>query len=797
MEDPQEVQEEQFSGEEEGEYYEGEEGDYAEEGEYGEEGEYAEEEGDYMEQEGQQREYSGEYGEEEEGSPYQYAEEGGEERNEEEENEFDDDDINFDEIPAYKNLPPLDPLRKVRRELLRAINNTRQEDGVGLEEITLDLLTTESLQEYTKYVLEEEEDSDVLEKIISEGKGVGKFSSCTAITFLEEETTDTKHLIEPFVDAHGLLVELKRSLILDPGVNHVGIGVAAKDLRLVLVYAFSHKGVQITEINKKDSGIYVRGLMKRANIGVYALRVVDAQNLKEKAIVSPSQIEFDVSNQEFTISFNFPEGIQYDAEGKGLNYVEIYVRGNPNTIPYGVESNEKVKVDHLELVQRMRLEIFPDPRHLYEEAKSGERKAMLQQRQKEYEEEKRKVENVEANQRYITREQQRKELQELEKLRIAQENEPPQSATSSVARGSQQKLSGSQVLTPEAKGSVVSSKEKNEADENESQLSLKSEKEDEPEESQELVKEELMNSIIDLMEGQRGLRNENADLEKRVIGIRQKMGGLQEKTTEDSMTLHKYLNTLANVHQVDFKMQELQDTYNNWAQVYEENIIEKQERCKEIQNYFRDFKREVAKGAEFSRTGKPITKRTIDEWENAESERDKTLQEVRIQNITLKNRLMKLEEQSKDKEKLAEGLHLIDYEQLKIENQTLNEKIEERNEELHKLRKKIETTVQILTHTKEKLKFILAEKLALQGQRDDLAKSLDAQRKELHKQKLEQEEVRSGFMKHKQETGIVNSTQLNTDLEVRKKRVEELKHDLQALEKDFQHMQSIIAKAAS
>jgi hypothetical protein len=47
------------------------------------------------------------------------------------------------------------------------------------------------------------------------------------------------------------------------------------------------------------------------------------------------------------------------------------------------------------------------------------------------------------------------------------------------------------------------------------------------------------------------------------------------------------------------------------------------------------------------------------------------------------------------KEQLAEGLHLIDFEQLKIENQSLNEKIEERNEELIKLRKKTTVTVQV------------------------------------------------------------------------------------------------------
>lgn len=741
---------------------------------------------EYSGQEEEYDEYDGEEAEEDMESPgYDYEED--------ENGEVDQDDINFDEIPAYKHLPPLDPLRKIRRELLKAINGTRDEEGIGLEEITLDLLTTESLQDYAKYVLEEEEDPDQLEKILADGKSPGKFTCCTAVTFLEEDTTDTKHLIEPFVDAHGLLVELKRGIILDPGYNHVGIGVAFHDLRLVLVYAFSNKGVHVTELNRRDQSVYVRGVVKKSTIGVYALRVVDVVNLKEKIIVGPSNITYDVSTQDFQAQFNFPEGIQYDSEGKGLNYIEIWVRGNPGTIQYGQETTEKVKVDFLELVQRMRLEIFPDPRHLYEEAKLGERKALLQQRQREYEDDRKKNDSVEARERYQTREQQRKELQELEKLKIIQDSEAPHSAASSMNRNSNQRLSGSQVLTPDPRGSVVSSKEK--TDEEEVDESLKSDREEEQEESQELVKEELIHSIEELIEAQRELRGENSEFEKRVISIRQKMGGLQEKTTEDSMTLHKYLNTLANVHQVDFKMQELQETYNNWAQVYEENIIEKQERCKEIQDYFREFKREVAKGAEFSRTGKPITKRTIEEWEKAENERDKTLQEARIQNITLKNRLMKLEEQSKDKEKLAEGLHLIDYEQLKIENQTLNEKIEERNEELHKLRKKIETTVQILTHTKEKLKFILAEKLALQGERDDLAKSLDDQRKELHKRKIEQEGVRSGFMKHKQETGIVNSTQLNTDLEARKKRVEQLKHDLQTLEKDFTHMQSIIAKA--
>ena len=49
---------------------------------------------------------------------------------------------------------------------------------------------------------------------------------------------------------------------------------------------------------------------------------------------------------------------------------------------------------------------------------------------------------------------------------------------------------------------------------------------------------------------------------------------------------------------------------------------------------------------------------------------------------------------------------MIDFEQLKINNVDLNEKIEERNEDILKLRKKVTSTVQVLAHLKEKLQFV-------------------------------------------------------------------------------------------
>ena len=85
---------------------------------------------------------------------------------------------------------------------------------------------------------------------------------------------------------------------------------------------------------------------------------------------------------------------------------------------------------------------------------------------------------------------------------------------------------------------------------------------------------------------------------------------------------------------------------------------------------------------------------------------DQQVEKVRLRNIMLRKQYASVEKSFRQREELKNGLHLIDFEQLKIENQTFTEKIEERNEELQKLRKKIINTVHILSHVKEKLQFV-------------------------------------------------------------------------------------------
>merc|ERR1712183_825147 len=119
---------------------------------------------------------------------------------------------------------------------------------------------------------------------------------------------------------------------------------------------------------------------------------------------------------------------------------------------------------------------------------------------------------------------------------------------------------------------------------------------------------------------------------------------------------------------------------------------------------------------------------------------DAEVEEVRGANISLKNRLAKLEQALRKKDELAANLHVIDFEQLKIENQTLNEKIEERNEELHKLRKKTIVTVQKITHMREKVQFVQQEYEVLKRELAQLDQDLAAQRELVAKTKHERDD---------------------------------------------------------
>lgn len=194
------------------------------------------------------------------------------------------------------------------------------------------------------------------------------------------------------------------------------------------------------------------------------------------------------------------------------------------------------------------------------------------------------------------------------------------------------------------------------------------------------------------------LSEANAELQRKLADYLRSVKKTDHRSQAETSVIDqeaRYMKCLGQLVELRDEHRRLEGMYDVISAETRQRLKEKVAKAMEIREAFLEFKREIFRGSENSRTGKPIPAKLIANFEEQEALKDTEVERMRLGNILRRNVLRKLELTLKQKENLAEGLHLIDFEQLKIENQTLNEKIEERNEELLKLRKKTTATVQV------------------------------------------------------------------------------------------------------
>jgi hypothetical protein len=77
-----------------------------------------------------------------------------------------EEELNFEDNPEYAHLPKLDTMRKIRREIMRTINDVRlAHDAPG---IFLDPFANKAANEYANYLMENPEDEEKAKQICSE-----------------------------------------------------------------------------------------------------------------------------------------------------------------------------------------------------------------------------------------------------------------------------------------------------------------------------------------------------------------------------------------------------------------------------------------------------------------------------------------------------------------------------------------------------------------------------------------------------------------------------------------------------
>ncbi|KAF6371497.1 coiled-coil domain containing 96 [Rhinolophus ferrumequinum] len=212
-----------------------------------------------------------------------------------------------------------------------------------------------------------------------------------------------------------------------------------------------------------------------------------------------------------------------------------------------------------------------------------------------------------------------------------------------------------------------------------------------------------------------------------------------------------------------------------------------EEKLTKVDKAWRDFqalKKQVmlqAMGSCRMRGGRQAALREVEQIQALEDKKQKEMSAVRLENVQLRQGLVHFDTRMSAQEDMAGGLLLIDFEQLKIENQTFNEKVEERNEELLKLRKKVNNNVQIITHVKEKLHFMELENAGRKSQLLDIETQVALKRDILTKTKQARDSLRVDNIKLNLKSGLLGKESLLRDLEEKVGKTEGLRQRLESL----------------
>lgn len=223
-------------------------------------------------------------------------------------------------------------------------------------------------------------------------------------------------------------------------------------------------------------------------------------------------------------------------------------------------------------------------------------------------------------------------------------------------------------------------------------------------------------------------------------------------------------------------------------------VEEREGKAEQLSAAFADFKHQIAGAAVNSHTGRRIPSDELERAEALEREKDGDVAKVQLRHVHLAAQVAKLELSLRKREQVADGLAMMDFEQLKIENATLTEKIEDRNEELAKLKKKAAVAVQVLTHVREKLHFVQAEAGRLGSELAALEAEVSEQRALLALAKKERELARAEADRAAHAQGFAHADRLAIDFERRKRDIVACRDALDATQARLARLQDVAAE---
>ncbi|GJQ72211.1 hypothetical protein Trydic_g3302 [Trypoxylus dichotomus] len=191
--------------------------------------------------------------------------------------------------------------------------------------------------------------------------------------------------------------------------------------------------------------------------------------------------------------------------------------------------------------------------------------------------------------------------------------------------------------------------------------------------------------------------------------------------------------------------------------------------------------REIGKGLIFTKTAKEIPEKLLDRLLKNQRTKSKEILEMRLCFIKLRNNIEELTAAIKAMDKIGEDHTLIDYEQLKMENQNHADKIEERDEELSKLRTKCAAAIQTLAHLREKSSSTDIDILEMNDKLDEVEMERNDWREKVNSLKKERDNLRCHIVKLQEDSGLLTKPKLLLDMQDTLEQIEACKSEIQRI----------------
>jgi len=658
---------------------------------------------------------------------------------------YEEDEEKEEDEEADELLPPE---RKVRYKLFKFINKMRT--NCHMIPYSIDLIGNNLAMEYAKYLLTNKENEEEFNNLAKRFNFNGEYKVSNLDSFVDTDINKAgasgsakyTDFMTEFYDVQATLVEFEQHSenILSDDFNKVGIGMAFNDTKVVVVDVFCFREVFVDScnINPEGGNIQVKGRMNNEQYGAYALRIVNNSQPKNTLVqITPQHITpFMTQNKTrgFTGVFNNVSQIIQDPEPK---IVEVYIRVKPDSIPYNKAFTDKINFDTLILGARIPLENFPIDKQIKEEKRQDARD-----------------DKIEKNNLALIAEYERKKDEE-KKRRMKIDN---------FAYGTGEMGEIQEEPDEEGDLSDAESQSKNKSSKvNESKADKSKESDSDIDLSKGERLENYERELNDLELTNEKLKEDNELIQKKIKVIYdfRKKEGREEKNfyKESNINESTYADSLSSTASLYNDLNTHKTKLDQDLKRYQASIDEQENRKQDVYEILMKYKEELLENAE-TRKGTKIPKQDVQNWLNREKKLEDDIRKLRIQSFTKSLEMNRLKKELKKMEDYFEGLHIIDFEQLKIENNTLTEKIEDRNEEIHKLRNKINSTVQILAHLQEKSRFVSSQNEIKKQENENLKKEIIDMKKKLTEKKEMNDVKANKQLSQNKKIDQINSTPL-------------------------------------